>query len=111
MSVKSLALAIQESIYPKQLELKIEHKGFYASFLNLDTNAVDGEVIKYMMKEIHFNFLLRMPHIDSNIPNNIFNSAFVDQTLRIACSTLHFSDFLQKKIVYWYPEYYSKLGQ
>ena len=36
-----------------------------------------------------------MSHIDSNIPN-IFHSAFVSETLRIARSTQHFFDFLQK---------------
>ena len=35
-----------------------------------------------------------MPQIDSNIPNNIFYSAFVGETHRIAGSTLHFSNFL-----------------
>ena len=47
-----------KGIYPKELELKMEHKGFYAYFLNLDINSVDREFIKYMMKEIPLNVLL-----------------------------------------------------
>ena len=37
-----------------------------------------------------------MPYIDSDIPNNIFQSAIVDEIIRIALPTLHFSDFLQR---------------
>ena len=39
---------------------------------------------------------MRMPHIYSNIPNNIFYSVFTGETLRIDCSTIFFSDFLCK---------------
>ena len=39
---------------------------------------------------------MRMPHIDSDIPNNIFYSVFAGETLRIDCSTIFFSDFLCK---------------
>ena len=47
-----------------------------------------------------------MPHIDNNMPNNIFYSAFIGETIRIARLTLRFSDFLPKV---WYEKYYGKV--
>ena len=84
-------------IYPKELALKIKYKGFCTSFLNLDINKVDGKVINQIYDERDSSpfCTVRMPHIDSNIPNNILNSALsVDQTQSIARLTLHLSDFL-----------------
>ena len=40
--------------------------------------------------------IVRIPHIDSNIPQRIFYSAFVGEFLRIARSTLLLEDFLAK---------------
>ena len=51
-------------IYPKELELKPEHQSTAALLLQVDINIVDGDS--------HPFFILRMPHIDSNILNNIF---------------------------------------
>ena len=39
-----------------------------------------------------------MPHIDSNIPHNIFYSAIKGEFLRIARSTLFLEDFIPKCI-------------
>ena len=41
-------------------------------------------------------FIVRMPHMSSNIPQSIFYSALVGEFLRIGRSTLRFEDFLPK---------------
>ena len=80
-----------KDIYPEELELKLEHSGLYASFLNLDITIVDGIfVYKLYDKGDNFPFyIVRMPHMSSNIPQSIFYSALVGEFLRIARSTLH----------------------
>lgn len=57
---------------------------------------MESSYINCMTKAIHFHFFYCMAHIDSDIPNNIFQSAIVDEIIRIALPTLHFSDFLQR---------------
>ena len=83
-------------IYTKEVELKQEHQGTNVSFLNLDINIVDEKFVYtlYSKKNSFPFFILRMLHIDSNIPNNIFYSSFVPETLKIAPSIVHFSDSL-----------------
>ena len=83
-------------IYSKELELKPENQGTNVSFLNLDINRVDGKfVYKLFDKKDSFPFfIVRRPYTNSNIPNNIIYSEFVDEALRIARSALYFSNFL-----------------
>ena len=85
-------------IYPDELDLKLEHSGSYASFLNLDINIRNGLfVYKLFDKRDSFPFsIVRMPYMSSNIPDNIFYSAMVGEFLRIARSTLLLQDFLPK---------------
>ena len=89
-------------IYPEELELKVEHSGNHASFLNLDITIKDGIfVYKLFDKRDAFPFsIVRMPHIDSNIPESIFYSSFVGEFLRIARSTLRFEDLKDKAKVF-----------
>ena len=89
---------IYSDIYPEELELKLEHSGKHASFLNLDIEIIDDIfVYKLFDKRDAFPFsIVRMPHIDSNIPESIFYSALVGEFLRIARSTLLLKDFLEK---------------
>jgi len=89
---------IYKDIYPEELELKLEHSGLHASFLNLDITILEGEfVYKLFDKRDAFPFsIVRMPFIDSNIPESIFYSALVGEFLRIARSTLKLEDFLIK---------------
>ena len=87
-----------KDIYPEELELKLEHSGQYASFLNLDITIEDG-IFNYKLydKRDAFPFhIVRMPHINSNIPRGIFYSALVGEFLRIARSTLQLRHFLPK---------------
>ena len=86
------------NIYPEELELKVEHHGQHASFLSLDINIVDGTFVYklYDKRDAFPFFIVRMPHLQSNIPRNIFYSALVGEFLRIARSTLLLEDFLPK---------------
>ena len=85
-------------IYPKELELKVEHQGTHACFLNLDISVLDNMfVYKLYDKRDSFPFsIVRMPHIDSNIPQNIFYSSIKGEFLRIARSTLLVDDLIPK---------------
>ena len=89
---------IYQEIYPEELELKLEHSGLHASFLNLDITIREGEfVYKLFDKRDAFPFsIVRMPFIDSNIPQSIFYSSLVGEFLRVARSTLKLHDFLVK---------------
>ena len=82
----------QTEIYPKELKIQVEHQRTHSSFLNLDITMMDRKfVYKLYSKRYSFKFLIvRMPYIDTNIPNNIFYLAFVSETFSITCSTLHF---------------------
>ena len=93
---------VYRRIYPEELELKVEHSGNHASFLNLDITIKDGIfVYKLFDKRDAFPFsIVRMPHIDSNIPESIFYSSFVGEFLRIARSTLLFEDLKDKAKVF-----------
>ena len=89
---------VYKDIYPEELELKLEHSGGSASFLNLDITISDNIFIyKLFDKRDAFPFsIVRMPHMDSNIPESTFYSALVGEFLRIARSTLLFEDFVGK---------------
>ena len=89
---------VYQDIYPEELELKLEHSGTHASFLNLDITINEGIfVYKLFDKRDTFPFsIVRMPHIDSNIPESIFYSSLVGELLRIARSTLLLEDFKGK---------------
>ena len=85
-------------IYPPELELKVEHEGTEASFLNLHIRIQDGIFVYglYDKRDDFPFFIVRMPHRDSNIPESIFYSALVGEFLRIARSSLLLLDFLPK---------------
>ena len=71
---------------------------YHATFLNLDVKIEDRRFIyKLYDKRDDFPFfIVRMPHMSSNIPQSIFYSALVGEFLRIGRSTLRFQDFLPK---------------
>ena len=87
-----------KDIYPDELELKVEHEGNSASFLNLDIRIEEGQfVYKLYDKRDAFPFsIVRMPYLSSNIPKKIFYSALMGEFLRIARATLYLSDFAPK---------------
>jgi len=85
-------------IYPKELVLKLEHSGTHATFLDLDINIEDGMFIyKLFDKRDKFPFfIVRMPHLQSNIPSSIFYGSIFSEFLRIARCTLKFQHFLPR---------------
>ena len=83
-------------IYPNDLELKCEHQGSHATFLDLDINVTNGIfVYKLFDKRDNFPFyIVRMPDLSGNIPLHIFYGSVMSECLRISRSTLLYSDFL-----------------
>ena len=87
-----------KEIYPKELDLKLEHEGNHATFLDLEINIVDGVfVYKLFDKRDQFSFfIVRMPHLSSNIPSYIFYGTIFSEILRIARCTLQLDHFIIK---------------
>ena len=85
-------------IYPKELELKLEHSGSHATFLDLDINIDNGKVItKLFDKRDDFTFfIVRMPNFHSNIPSSIFYGTVMSEVLRIARSCSSITSFNEK---------------
>ena len=83
-------------IYPDELELKCEHQGIHATFLQLDITIREGIAIyKLFDKRDNFPFfIVRMPDLGGNIPSHVFYGSVMSEFLRIARSTLLYSDFL-----------------
>ena len=85
-----------QQIYPTDLELKCEHQGSHATFLDLDINVSNGIfVYKLFDKRDNFPFfIIRMPDLSGNIPSHVFYGSVMSEFLRISRSTLLYSDFL-----------------
>ena len=63
-------------LYLKELELKVEHWLYHTTFLNLNITVKEGTFIYRLFDKgdsFPFSFI-RMPHIESNIPQNVFFS-------------------------------------
>ena len=87
-----------ENIYPKELNLKCEHQGSHATFLDLDIQIKNG-VFEYKLfdKRDSFKFfIVRMPDLSSNIPSFIFYGSIMSEFLRVARCTLNYCDFIPK---------------
>ena len=89
-----------KDIYPNELELKVEHEGDSASFLNLDIRVEENQYVYNLYdKRDAFPFsIVRMTYLSSNIAKKIFYSALIGEFLRIARATLYLSDFEPKAI-------------
>ena len=83
-------------ISPSNLDLKCEHEGTHATFLDLDITIQDGYFIyKLFDKRDNFPFfIVRMPDLSGNIPSFVFYGSVMSEFLRIARSTLRYVDFL-----------------
>ena len=88
------------SIYPAELELKCEHQGTHATFLDLDISIANGIfVYKLFDKRDGFPFfIVRMPDLSGNIPSHVFYGSVMSEFLRISRCTLLYSDFLSSAI-------------
>ena len=88
------------SIYPPELELKCEHQGTRATFLDLEIIISDGIFIyKLFDKRDGFPFfIVQMPDLSGNIPSHVFYGSVMSEFLRIARCTLLYTDFLKSAI-------------
>ena len=87
-----------KEIYPNELDLKVEHSGEHATFLDLEINIVNQIFVYklYDKRDAFPFFIVRMPYISSNIPSSIFYGSIFSEFLRIARCTLQLDDFLPK---------------
>ena len=87
-----------KKIYPSDLELKCEHSGNHATFLDLDIKIIgDKFVYKLYDKRDEFPFfIVRMPDRRSNIPSYIFYGTIRSEIIRLARSTLLLEDFVPR---------------
>ena len=87
-----------KNIYSPEMELKQEHQGLHATFLDLEANVINNIfVYKLYDKRDAFPFsIVRMPYLSSNIPYNIFYNTILSEILRIARCSLLYEDFLFK---------------
>ena len=85
-------------IYPEELQLKCEHQGIHAIFLDLDISIVDNTfVYKLFDKRDDFPFtIVRMPDLSGNIPSFVFYGSIMSEFLRISRCTLLLSDFIPR---------------
>ena len=85
-------------IYSSELQLKCEHQGLHATFLDLDIQIVDGVFIyKLFDKRDGFPFsIVRMPDLSGNIPSFIFYGSIMSEFLRIARCTRQIEDFIPR---------------
>ena len=83
-------------IYPTDLELKVEHNGSHATFIDVDIFIDQGKFIYKMLdKKETFNFhIVRMPSTTSNISPIIFYSFTMSEFEIIVGSTLLLKNFL-----------------
>ena len=88
----------ENGIYPKELQLKVEHHGTHATFLDLDI-TVENNIFRYKLfdkRDAFPFFIVRMPHLDSNIPSKIFYSSIYSEILRISRCTLFLEDMVPR---------------
>ena len=85
-------------IYPSELQLKCEHQGSHATFLDLYIKIVDGVfVYKLFDKRDEFPFsIVRMPDLSGNLPSFIFYGSIMSEFLRIARCTRLVEDFIPR---------------
>ena len=102
-----------KEIYPSHLQLKCEHEGIHATFLELDILVKDDIFIyKLFDKRDTFPFsIVRMPDLTGNIPSSMYYGSIMSEFLRIARCTLLLADFVpgqknfsQNDYSEWYKE-------
>ena len=81
--------------YPPELELKTEHHGSHAIFLDLDVSITDGNFVYRLFdkRDAFTFFIVRMPYLSSNMPTFTLYGTFKSEVLRIAKNTLRYEDF------------------
>ena len=95
-----------KNIYPKELDLKVERQGNHVSFLDLDIKVEDSVfVYKPFDKRDKFSlFIVRIPHLSSNIPSTISSGSIFSELLWIARCPLRTYDFIP-----WASDFLSRM--
>ena len=89
-----------KNIYPKELQLKVEHKITHVLFLTLTSQVIkDNFFIYKFLDKRHKFFLVIMPHLSIQTPIFIFYVSFYSELLQIAKAVLcFFPTLLQKSL-------------
>ena len=84
-----------KQIYPPSMELKIEHHGQHATFLDLEIDIRQGIFVYklYDKRDAFPFFIVRMPDLTGNIPSSMFYGSILSEFLRIARTTLYINEF------------------
>ena len=88
-----------QEIYPSEPQLKCQHQGTHATFLELDIRIVDDNIFDYKLfdKRDDFPFsIVRMPDLSGNIPSFIFYGSIMSEFLRIARCTRQVENFIPR---------------
>ena len=84
----------------RRMNLRFNIVLIYPSSINLDISIKEGTLTcKLFEKREPFPFLIvKLSHLQSNIPQNIFYSAIKGEFLKMSFSTLYLRDFIPKAI-------------
>ena len=80
-----------KNIYPEELDLKVERQGNHVSFLDLDIKTEDC-----FQRDKFPLFIVRMPHLSSNIPSTISSGSIFLELLRITRCSLKTKNFIPR---------------
>ena len=99
-------------IYSKKLQLRPEHQDTYVSFLNLGIHIVDGKCVRklYDKRDSFPFFIVRIPHIDSNMFISMFYSVLVGETYRQLIQ-VYVSLIFSQRFLNRYQEYFDKVAK
>ena len=93
-------------IYPVELDLKLEHSGTHATFLDLDIKIEDGIFVYKLFDKrdkLPF-FIVCIPHVEINIPSTKFYGSIFSGFLCITRCMLKLEHFLPRS-----SELYSRM--
>ena len=95
-----------KNIYHKELDLKVERQGNHVSFLDLDIQVEDSVLAckPFDKRDKCSLFIVRIPHLSSNIPSTISSGSIFSELLRIARFPLRTYDFIR-----WASDFLSRM--
>ena len=95
-----------KNIYHKELDLKVERQGNHISFLDLDIQVEDSVFAckTFDKRDKCSLFIVRIPHLWSNISSIISSVSIFSERLRIARFPLRIYDF-----IHWASDIFSRM--
>ena len=72
-----------KNIYPKELDLNVERQGNHVPILDLDIKVEDSAIVykPFDKRDKDSLFIVRMPHLSSNIPATISSGSIFSELL------------------------------